>query len=178
MTRDRFGEARIAAEAQSSVSDELVLRMRAEGEALHYDTPDDSLYFDFQVARMAIGLRRESDRGWIFGAGPRAEALFCRSNPEEAYREIGGGLECEYLSARSWWSVNPSAGWRAYQPVASGSIGLHASFAFYELNAFADQMLPAELRARLAASTRFEFHTDHSQDDRSLYFSLDVRRLF
>lgn len=177
-TRDRFLEGRIAAEAQTPLSDDFALRLRTEGEALHYDSPDDSLYFDYQIARAALSLRMESAGCWMLGVGPRVEALFSRLDPGESYREIGGALDCEYLSAHSWWSVSPAAGWRQYEPVPSGSIGLHAPFAFYEVAAFADQSLAAALRARLSLSTRFEFHTDNSQDDRSLYFSLDVRRLF
>lgn len=177
-TRDRFLEARIAAEAQAPLSDDFALRLRAESEAQHYDSPDDTLYFDYQIARVALSLRMESAGCWMLGVGPRAEALFSRHDPGEAYREIGGAMDCEYLSAHSWWSVSPAAGWRAYEPVPSGSVGLHAAFAFYELTAFADQSLPGALRGRLSVSTRFEFHTDDSQDDRGLYFSLDVRRLF
>jgi len=177
-TRDRFLEGRMAVEAQTPLTDDFALRLRGESEALHYDSPDDSLYFDYQIARAALSLRMESAGDWILGMGPRAEALFSRQDPAEAYREIGGAVDCEYLSPHSWWSVTPAAGWRAYQPAPNGTIGLHASFAYYELSAFADQSLPADLRARLNVTTRFEFHTDNSQDDRSLYFSLDVRRLF
>jgi hypothetical protein len=41
-----------------------------------------------------------------------------------------------------------------------------------------DQPLPGELRVRLFAYLRFERHTEAAEDARSLYFSLDVRRVF
>ena len=57
-------------------------------------------------------------------------------------------------------------------------IGLHSSYAFYEIDLLADQALPGSLRLRAYVDARLESHVDHTQDARSLYFSLDLRRIF
>ena len=61
---------------------------------------------------------------------------------------------------------------------SSGTTSLHSSFAFGEMQVFGDQGLPARLRARVLVDGRMEWHEDQSQNSRSLYFSLDLRRLF
>ena len=40
-----------------------------------------------------------------------------------------------------------------------------------------EQPIAGDLRLRLSASVRFESHVDSLQDARSLYFSLDLRKL-
>jgi hypothetical protein len=55
---------------------------------------------------------------------------------------------------------------------------LHSSFDFVELTGFLDQPLPGKLRARATAAVRSERHDVADHDARSLYFSLDLRRLF
>ena len=177
-SRDNFIEARGAIEAQQRTSDRLALRERAEVEAHRYDLEDSTLYFDYQIARGAAGIRIENLGAASLTVGPRVEALFSRLNPTEAYLEVGGALEYEMLGASALWIVSPAAGWRDYDRNTGGAIGLHSSYAFYELGLIADQALPAGLRVRANGTFRLEYHIDDSQDARSLYFSLDVRRLF
>jgi hypothetical protein len=76
--------------------------------------------------------------------------------------------------------VIPIAGWRDYDegPAGSPTVGLHSSYAFYEVNVLADQALPGALRLRAYVNARYESHVDPAQDASSLYFSLDLRRLF
>jgi hypothetical protein len=83
--------------------------------------------------------------------------------------------------------VKPRAAWHLTCPRArvtsggSGSVslpGIHSLFAFYELAVFGDQPLAGSLRLRLSGMGRAEVHSDGAEDSRSLYFSLDVRRLF
>jgi len=177
-SRDRFTDGRLGVERTSRASDRVVLRARLEGEAFAYDRPDSALYFDYQVVRGLAEARLEGGGAWTVGVGPTGELLFSGWNPAEAYREIGGALRVEYLGAHAWWSVAPSAGWRAYDAAAADGVGLHSAFAYYELDVFAEQALPIGTRVRVNLTARLENHVDASQDARSLYFSLDLRRLF
>jgi len=119
---------------------------------------------------------------WSLWFAGRVESLFCQLDPGEAYVESGGLLEFQYLGARTWWNVAPAVGWRQYaadpRAVEEGLGTLHSSYAFYELNLFGDQPLPGRLRLRSTVTARWEPHTDDVQNAGSLYFSVDVRRLF
>ena len=53
-----------------------------------------------------------------------------------------------------------------------------SSFTYLDVTAYGDQKLAGALQVRAMASVRSEWHDDHANDTRSLYFSLDVRRLF
>ena len=74
------------------------------------------------------------------------------------------------------------AGWREYQLEPSGhpfeDVGLHSSYAFIEVSAFAEQGLGPLWHLRFSGTARDEQHRDATQNARSLYFSLDIRRLF
>ncbi len=82
--------------------------------------------------------------------------------------------------------MSPSAGWRAYrmessEAPAAGALAVtvsRSSYAFVQCDAIVDQSLPGAVRLRLFGSGRLERHTDPALDARSLYISLDVRRLF
>jgi hypothetical protein len=179
-SRDNFWEIDGALEGEARFSEASVLRARIALETMKYDLEDDLLFFNYQVARARLGPRVE--RGpFALTLESRGEALFAPLSEGEEYREVGGAFEIEYLAAHAWWSLTPAAGWRDYSEAASEDsldIGLHSSFAFYELGAIADQALPGQMRLRLFANARYESHVDAAQDARSLYFSLDVRRLF
>lgn len=181
-TRDNYWEGRGAAEADPGLGGWWSLRMRLEAEALHYDLEDNTLFFDYQVVRARMGPRLSSGGPWSVTVAPRAEALFSRLAPAEGYQEIAGTVELEYLNRGSWWNATPAAGWRDYDEIPGSAndavFGLHSSYAFYELGLLADQALPAGLRLRAFLNGRFEYHIDSAQDARSLYFSLDLRRLF
>jgi hypothetical protein len=180
-SRDNFWQGDGAVEGEIRWGEARTLVGRVTVEAVHYDREDSLLFFDYQIARGRLGPRFELG-SLSASLGPRAEALFSRHNPSEEYREIGGSTELEYLAPGTWWSLTPSAGWRDYTDSTDGDTlgvpGLHSSFAFYELSLLAEQALPGAVRLRLFATARYESHIDSAQDARSLYFSLDVRRLF
>lgn len=179
-SRDNFWEGQTALEAEWRPLSGPSWRLRVEGEGIRYDVEDLTLFYDYQIARAWLGpsVIRSA---WTFGAGPRGELLRCRTNPAEEYGEIGGFLEIEYLGG-GLWTIASAAGWRSYREHAQTDpfdvAAIHSSYAFYEITAFGDQPLAAALRLHLLATGRYESHTDHSQDARSLYFSFDVRKLF
>ena len=94
-------------------------------------------------------------------------------------------LEVERF-ATGWWTLGPSYGYRRYRETfttapALGAVPVlasRASFAYVQLDVLGEQPLPLRTRCRLFASGRIEQHSDPAQDARSLYISLDVRRLF
>ncbi len=178
-SRDTFWEERAALDGEIGISRSLSLRGRVEGSAIQYDVEDSTLYFDYQELRARLTPRFA--RGTLSVAvGPRFDALFARLDPAEGYQEIAAMVEFESLALGAWWNVIPIAGWRDYDepPAGQETLGLHSSYAFYEINVLADQALPHALRLRAYVNARYESHVDSAQDARSLYFSLDVRRLF
>lgn len=179
-TRDRFLAPRAGIALDLRSADAVRLHWSADGEALRYDAPDAIAYFDYQVARTRLELERDLGGGWAARIGPRLEWLLSSANASERYAQTGVGLEVERVSARNWWNLGPEAGWRQYERETDTIIdspGLHSSFAYYGLQALAELTLAGVWRARLLADARIEKHRDASQDARSLYFSLDVRRL-
>ena len=76
----------------------------------------------------------------------------------------------------------PAAGRREHLGTSGGSgsvslPGIHSSSAFYELAVFGDQPVPGSLRLRLSGMGRADVRREGA-DSRSLYFSLDLRRIF
>lgn len=184
-SRDRFLQTRTRVESTIRVATGWALRPVAGLEALAYDQPDSLTDFDYAVYSASLELRREMGPGWIVSIGPRAERLASAWSPAEEYDELACGLGVERLTGSSWLSFAPSIGHRSYAEelaAASGSalpaLPLHSAFDFLELTAFADQRLPGALRLRALATLRGERHEDGDQDSSSLYFSVDLRRLF
>ena len=181
-TRDRFLSSMGRGELQLRVGDETMLSLVLEAEDMRYDAPDSVVDFDYAVGRARATLRREWGVGWTASVGPAAERLVAPLSPGETYGEIAGVLEVERIAGGGWWLLSPSGGWRGYDHPESNGVyspdALHSSYAFAEAHAIADQPLPARLRLRAIADARLERHTDNSQDSQSLYFSLDLRRLF
>jgi hypothetical protein len=178
-SRDDYGEATIAGEAEWRLSDATALRLRAEVASLRYGTQDSVLFFDYDVVRARAGWRREWGAASSWTVGPRLERLTSEWSPGEGYLEVGGTVELEAVGRRSWWSIEPAAGWREYDDVrdaiVAGEPRLHSSYAFYEVSAFVDQPLPERLRIRALAMFRSELHDDSSQDAFSTYVSLQLR---
>lgn len=148
------------------------------GEGYRYELPDSVSYFDYQLVRGRVGGRFELAGGYSLTASPQGEALLAQASPGERYFEWGGALDVERSLGQAWWSFSPSAGVRRYTAV--GDVALlsgHSDYRFLELQMLVDQALPLKCRARLSATLRFEKHDDPSQDARSLYFSVDLRRL-
>jgi len=182
-TRDRFWEGRAALDLELWSLATWSWRTRVEGELLRYDREDSLLYLGTRVLRLRTGPRLHGVAGWSLGLAACGERLECPRDPGEEYAEAGGELAFEWLGRRGWWSLAPAAGWREYLGASGGAAlatlpDLHSSFAFYELALFGDQPLPGSLRLRLSGTGRAEVHGDGTDDARSLYFSVDVRRLF
>ncbi len=81
------------------------------------------------------------------------------------------------LGGSSLWSLTPAVGWRDYDRAPSDALaaGLHASYVFYQLDAFVDQPLGYRLRLRTLAALRYESHADPSQNAGSIYLSAQLR---
>lgn len=177
-TRDAYwasqGELGITLRPGHRGSAELALST----EGFRYELPDSTTYFDYQLVRGRLGGRFDLPRGFSLTASPQGEALLAQAAPGERYLEWGGALDLERSLGETWWSLSPSAGMRRYTAV--GDVALfsgHSDFRFLELQMLVDQALPLRCRARISATLRFEKHDDPSQDARSLYFSVDLRRL-
>lgn len=178
-SRDRFWSSTASAELQSPSWGLLTPAIRFELEDQRYDSPDSLLYFDHLRVRGALTVRLEPIPGWTMELGPGVEKMLTPASPEERYAEAWGGLDMQWLSSAALWSLTPSLGWREYD---SGSVDGFptplSSFAYLDASVVLDHSLPGGLRARGFGYVRLERHAERSQDSRSLYFSLDVRRLF
>lgn len=150
---------------------------RIEGEWQVYDQPDSEVYFDYRLLRAQAGPRLEAG-GWSFELSPRVEWLRAPRNASESYVEPAVGVEAEWVGSGALWGLSPAFGHREYESEAAGAIALHQSFTFLEAHLLADQALPARMRLRTFLYGRLEHHADSTQNTRSLYFSVDVRRLF
>jgi hypothetical protein len=182
-SRDNFWGEHGALEGNWTLAKTGSWRSRLEFEALQYDLQDSTLYFDYHIIRGSIGPRPHPSPAWSLFVGPRYEMFFSAIDPSEQYREGAAEIELEWIGAGGWWNVIPSAGWRTYDEAESGTAGfealaLHSSYSFVELQLFGDQSLGSGWRLRALGLGRAERHTDRAQDARSLYFSLDVRKLF
>lgn len=153
--------------------------LRAELDETRYDDPNDT-YFDYFVLHGRLDARFEPGWRWSVAAGPRLEWLRAPREPAEDYLESGGGLDLSWARPGAYLSFAPQAGWRDY--LGAGELDVivvqHSSYAFYELAGYFDQRLPLGLRGRGVGSARWEFHVNAEDDARSLYFSLDLRRIF
>lgn len=180
-SRDNFWQERADFELERR-GDVWGFRARLEADAIQYDLQDSTLYFDYQTLRMTLGPRLGGSGAWSAWLAPRGEALFSSWNPGEAYVEAALGLELEALAPGAWWSMTPAAGWRRYdEDPAAESQGLGSprrSYAFAELAAFGDHHVAGGVRLRAIANARLEKHDDEAQDAVSLYFSVDVRKIF
>jgi hypothetical protein len=179
-SRDNFWEEWVRSELVLRANDSWAWRTRAELEALQYDVQDTTIYFNYYVARAATGPRWDRGLPWTFSAGPLIERLGSHLNPAESYTEFGGFFEIEYLGRAGWWSLQPSAARRSYGTNSGGTdeLALHSSYNYYDLTLFGDQAVPGGLRVRVLGTVRLEQHAVEVDDATSLYFSLDVRRIF
>lgn len=179
-SRDRFLDLRARVRGELRVGERHALVLAAEHEARVFDAPDSTLDFDYAVDRVALAVRRELAPGLDVELGPRAEWASTDWNPSERYAEVAGAGTLEWLGDSHWWLVTPAVGWRGYDAhaIVPGGGTPHSSYAFADLQLLAEQPLPQRLRLRLVGAARGERHIDRSQDSASLYFSLDLRRLF
>jgi hypothetical protein len=181
---DRFRNGELEAGLDLLLGGNWGLSVRARTELLRYDERDTTVFFDYDLTRVELEPRW-TDRAWSVSFGPRLERLSSPDSPSDEYFEIGGASDVEWTHG-AWWSVSLAGGWREYtSELASAPIpgalpvsASRSSFAFAQLDVLGDQPLLANLRVRVIASGRLEWHTDPAQDARSLYISLDLRRLF
>jgi len=178
-TRDRFLEADAGVVLRLWLGPSLDAEIGGGIETLTFDEPDTVVFFDYRIYRTFF-FPRWSSGSWSIALGPRAEYLTSPQESEE-YFESAAVLTVESLHRQSWWSLAPAVGRREYAETA----GLptvddlaRSSFTYLDLTAYADQRMPGQLQIRAMASVRSEWHDDSDGDTQSLYFSLDVRRLF
>jgi hypothetical protein len=180
-TRDDFGQAHGAISGELEMTPRWALGATAGVEVYRYDRPDSTLFPDEDIWRGGLSARYLPRPLVSVSAGPYAELLASPMGPAEEYREIGGAVEFETFPSGSWWRIVPAVGRRFYRLEAErgrfDSPGLHTSFTYVQLDVLADQRLAARLRLRVLLTARLEAHDDPTEDSRSLYFSLDLRRL-
>lgn len=181
-SRDNWWQEISAFDAEWRDASAWSLRGRAEFDALQYDVQDSTTFFNYSTLRVLAGPRFGRAATLALWLAPRLEWLRAPLAPGEDYREYAGQVECEYVSAKTMISATPVVGHREYErdPRAfvdeSGSI--HDSYSFLELTFFFDQSLPAGWRMRALGTARSDLHSNAAENATSLYFSLDVRRLF
>ncbi|MBI1799445.1 MAG: hypothetical protein HYR73_07125 [Candidatus Eisenbacteria bacterium] len=181
-SRDQFLDARASVDGRVRFGRMLAGDGRFEGEWFRYDHPDSVLYFDYDVWRAALDLRFDRLATFAASIGPRVQWLRSPLSPAEAYDEGAIALELEWLARSAWWNVAPAFGRRRYRLGPTGrpfeDVGIHSPYWFVEAGLFCDQSLGAGWRLRASGTARDERHDDASQNAQSLYFSLDIRRLF
>jgi len=181
-SRDNFLEGRAGLEAGLRPAAGLGAWLKAEAEVQRFDLEDTTLFFDHHVLRATAGPRWGGAGGLDVWIAARVERLSARLAPGESYLEAAVLAEIELFAGGGWWSVTPAGGRRDYgDDPASAAFGLpqlRATYRFAELTLLAEQPLGGAVRARALATGRIEWHEDDSQDARSLYISVDVRKLF
>lgn len=180
---DNFWEETALFEIQHDAGGRLGAAAHVDVDAVQFDVPDAVLYFDHQEVVARAGPRWQPHPTTLFEAGPRLDWLGTSLAPEESYLEFGGYVSLETIAAGALWTVTPSAGRRRYpagepDPNFPSVTSGHSSYDFVELELFGDQRIPGGCRARLSANGRWELHDEAVENATSLYFSVDVRRLF
>jgi hypothetical protein len=173
-SRDRFSQADARADWEWRGFGRIGILTSGQAEAMRYDDPDSVAFFDYQLYRARIAPRYEYERMRV-SFGPRAEILEAPWNPSESYRELAATVDLDMLAGGAWWSLSPAIGWREYDEVEAS---LHSPYRFYDLSLYGDHPLGTDLRLRVLATGRIEEHARSADDARSLYLSVDVRRLF
>ncbi|MFN8586325.1 MAG: hypothetical protein U0704_00880 [Candidatus Eisenbacteria bacterium] len=181
-SRDRFSLFEGQAEWTLHAGLQHTFQVQYEGEATRYAEPDSLLDFDYQVHRTGAKWTWRLGSASSVSAGTRWEWLRAPWNPIERYREGAALLEFERFTLGTWLSIAPALVWRRYEETSSGS-GFdlevtHSHFDGVELFTMLDQAIPGGFRVRSTGMGRMEWHRTSADDSRSLYFSLDVRRLF
>lgn len=179
-SRDNFWQPWGQAEIGVRIVEAWQARANVQYDGFRYDVQDTSIYFDYSIVRARVGPRYDRYTGLAFSAGPEGERLRSPINPAEDYDEYGAFVELEFLGGGGWWSATPAAGRRSYSDESFDPDGLdlHQSYTYYEVSLLGDQRIPGGLRLRALGTVRHERHADPVNDATSLYFSLDVRRLF
>lgn len=184
-SRDRFAQLHARVEPAFALGPNWGLRAELQTEIVRYDTPDSLIEFDYRLSGGRLWVRREFGTSWRVSTGPRAEWLEAPLSPTENYREVAWQADVERLTGTAWWNLAPAAGHRRYDPAPSAALATdlvaratRSSFDFLEVSGFFDQPVPWGVRFRALGTARVERHANPDHDARSLYFSVDVRRLF
>jgi len=182
-SQDNFWEESGALDLVFAAAADVAWPARLAVESVQFDVEDDVIYFDHHRFQARAGARFQPERPWTLELGPLGEWLEAPRAGEESYVEFGAFSEFEAIAAGTLWSVTPSAGHRRYRaPSESATVDPYgvgrSSYRFVQLDLLGDQRLPGGWRARVAGSTRWELHDESVENAASLYFSLDVRRLF
>ncbi|MBI5170474.1 MAG: hypothetical protein HZA61_13380 [Candidatus Eisenbacteria bacterium] len=154
----------------------------AEEEWMQFASPDSTLDFDYAVHRVQGRARRQWGGTFSAALGGKGEWLQAPWNPLERYWEAATTLEFESLTDGAWYVLTPSVLWRQYEAESKGEgfdlQPAHSDFTGLEIFLMLEQAIPGGVRLRGTGVGRVEWHRDSADDARSLYFSLDVRRLF
>lgn len=178
-TRDRFLLTSVSLENRWRLGPRWTSIVQLSLDDTRYHDPDE-IFFDYAIARAALGIRAEPDWRFSLTAAPRIEWLIAPRAPTEEYEEVGAGLDASWIRPGAYLSLLPAVGYRDYSGTTTiDAFALqHSSYVFYEASGYVDQALPGGLRVRGAGSARWERHTNSDDDLTSLYFSLDLRRIF
>ena len=181
-SRDRYAYYDSQAEWTLHAGLRNTLQLQGDAEWTRYAVPDSVLDFDYGIGRATARWSFQWSTSTTVSAGTRWEWLDAPWNPVERYREAAATLEFERFTLGSWIMISPAYLWRRYEVTNSGSgfdaQPTHSHFDGIELFTMFEQAIPGGLRVRSTGVGRIEWHRDSSDDARSLYFSLDVRRLF
>lgn len=154
----------------------------ADEEWMQFAEPDSLLDFDYAVHRFQGKVRRQWGGAFSAAVGGRGERLQAPWNSLERYWEVASLIELESLTSGAWYVFSPSLLWRRYEVETQGEgfdlQPAHSDFMGLELFLMLEQAIPGGVRIRGTGVGRVEWHRDSADDARSLYFSLDVRRLF
>ena len=176
-TRDDLGRAEFDAEARAPLDAAVDTRLQFSEEATRYLRPDSLLFFDYTIARVQASLGPHPGAVASWRLGPEWERLDSPTVAEEQYQEVGLFLDGEILTPSSWGTLRPVVRRRRYS-VPPTSATLHSSFKAFDLQASFDQSLPGALRLRWTGFWSHEWHDRSTDDTTSLYFLVDVRRVF
>lgn len=180
---DNFWEESALLDVEQNAGGTLGAAAHVDVDAVQFDVPDAVLEFDHQEVIARAGPRWQPHATTLVEAGPRMDWLSTPLVPEESYLEVGGYVSLETIADGALWTLMPSAGRRRYRsgepdPNLAGITTGHSSYGFVGLKVFGDQRIPGGWRARVSANGRWELHEDAVENATSLYFSVDVRRLF
>ncbi len=181
-SRDRFALFESQADWILRMGLHHALQVQADVERTRFAEPDSVLDFDYDVLRASGRWTWQIGSANHVSAGTRWEWLEAPWNPVERYREAALTMEFERFTLGSWIVLSPALLWRRYEVTSTGSgfdLQLaHSHFDGVELFTMLEQAIPGGMRIRSTGVGRMEWHRSSSDDSRSLYFSLDVRRLF
>ncbi len=181
-TRDRYSNWTGQLDWTLYAGPNYTFSLGADEEWMRFAEPDSLLDFDYAVHRAQAKVRRQWGGAFSAAVGGRGERLQAPWNSLERYWEFATLVEVESLTSGAWYVLSPSVLWRRYDVESQGEgfdlQPAHSDFMGLEMFLMLEQAIPGGVRLRGTGVGRVEWHRDSADDARSLYFSLDVRRLF